>query len=159
MTTCLACARPTRGLYCEACRTGERAPSDRLVLQITPVAKPRMTRRDQWQKRDVVVRYRAYCDALRAAAERQGFALPDAGARMVFHLPMPPSWSKKRRAAMDGEPHQQKPDLDNLVKAVCDALRPDGDAQIWHMGPPEKRWARVGRVEITIEPVEVRRAA
>lgn len=41
---------------------------------------------------------------------------------MVFVMPMPKSWSKKKRLLMNGKPHQQKPDLDNMIKAVQDAL-------------------------------------
>jgi Holliday junction resolvase RusA-like endonuclease len=34
----------------------------------------------------------------------------------------PQSWSKKKVAAHLGRPHIQKPDLDNLAKAICDGL-------------------------------------
>lgn len=33
---------------------------------IVPVPKPRMTQRDKWQKRPAVMRYRAFCDEVRA---------------------------------------------------------------------------------------------
>ena len=35
---------------------------------------------------------------------------------------MPASWSKKKRASHAGQYHAQKPDADNVVKAVLDAL-------------------------------------
>ncbi|NBS71358.1 RusA family crossover junction endodeoxyribonuclease, partial [bacterium] len=35
---------------------------------------------------------------------------------------MPVSWSKKKRAAHDVQYHAQKPDADNVTKAVLDAL-------------------------------------
>jgi Holliday junction resolvase RusA-like endonuclease len=38
---------------------------------------------------------------------------------------MPNSWSKKKKAEFNGKPHQQKPDLDNLIKAFKDALCED----------------------------------
>lgn len=41
---------------------------------------------------------------------------------MVFVMPIPKSYSKKKQAALVGAPHTKKPDLDNLVKAVLDAL-------------------------------------
>lgn len=124
-----------------------------VTFPVTPVAKPRMTQRDQWAKRPAVVRYRAYCDALRGYAGREGFELPDAGAHITFVIPMPPSWSKRKRAAMDGAPHQQKPDVDNLLKGLFDALRPD-DAAIWQVAGMEKRWGTVGRVVIRITETE-----
>ncbi|MCR4339433.1 MAG: RusA family crossover junction endodeoxyribonuclease, partial [Gemmatimonadaceae bacterium] len=39
-----------------------------------------------------------------------------------FRLPMPPSWSNKKRLAMIGQPHAQKPDIDNLLKAVLEIM-------------------------------------
>lgn len=39
---------------------------------------------------------------------------------VVFKFEYPKSASKKSR--IDGAPHRKKPDCDNLVKAVCDAL-------------------------------------
>ena len=41
---------------------------------------------------------------------------------------MPASWSKKKRAAHAGQYHAQKPDTDNVVKAVLDALT---DCYVW----------------------------
>lgn len=81
---------------------------------ITPVGKPRMTRADKWKQRPPVMRYRMFCDEARL----HGIRVPENGAHITFVLPMPKSWSKKKRAAMDGQPHQQKPDLDNL-KNLC----------------------------------------
>jgi Holliday junction resolvase RusA-like endonuclease len=45
---------------------------------------------------------------------------------------MPKSWSKKKKQAMDGKPHQHRPDLDNLVKAVLDAFFEE-DKQIYEV--------------------------
>ena len=42
---------------------------------------------------------------------------------------MPCSWSKKKRAAYAGQHHAQKPDADNVVKAVLDALT---DCYVWN---------------------------
>ncbi len=41
---------------------------------------------------------------------------------VVCTFACPVSWSKKKRAAMIHRPHTQKPDGDNLLKAVKDAL-------------------------------------
>ena len=47
---------------------------------------------------------------------------------------MPASWSKKKRSAHAGQYHAQKPDADNVTKAVLDALTDCGawvdDAQV-----------------------------
>lgn len=84
------------------------------------MGKPRMTRRDTWKKRPVVLRYREYCDRIRAAA---GQVPQKVYSVIVFaYLPMPPSWSKKKRALMPSQLMQSRPDWDNIGKAVCDAL-------------------------------------
>jgi Holliday junction resolvase RusA-like endonuclease len=41
---------------------------------------------------------------------------------MIASFALPVSWSKRKRAAMLGRPHTQKPDADNLAKAVKDGL-------------------------------------
>jgi Holliday junction resolvase RusA-like endonuclease len=41
---------------------------------------------------------------------------------------MPVSWSKSKRFRHDGQPHDQKPDSDNVAKAVMDGLTA---AKIW----------------------------
>ena len=85
------------------------------------MGKPRMTQRDKWQKRDCVLRYREYCDRIRAAAKLCAdwdcYAV-----EVLAHLPMPKSWTKKKRAALMGQMMRAKPDWDNIGKAVCDAL-------------------------------------
>ena len=113
---------------------------------ITPVPKPRMTRRDVWLKppRPAVARYREFCDKVREA----GLQIPDADAHILFVLPMPESWSSKKKDAKDGTPHQTKPDLDNLLKGLVDACRRDTDERIWRYGSIRKIWGRTGRIEI-----------
>lgn len=54
----------------------------RLVADVPPVAKPRMTQRDRWKERPRVVKYRRFCDALRGFANRQRFEMPEAGAEI-----------------------------------------------------------------------------
>lgn len=112
-----------------------------LRANVTPAPKPRMTRRDKWKQRPSVMRYRAYCDAIRAS----GLTVED-GDHVQFWLPMPKSWSKRKQAESAGKPHKQKPDLDNLLKALFDALHED-DAHISAISA-EKGWARKGEVVI-----------
>lgn len=113
---------------------------------VDPVGKPRMTQRDVWAKRPAVLRYRDFCDRLRAEAARQHYRPSMDGDRVVFWIEMPRSWSKKKRAQMYGEPHQQKPDLDNLLKAFLDALMGE-DCTVWKI-TVEKRWGTYGRIEV-----------
>lgn len=92
-----------------------------MYIRIKPVPKPRMTRADKWKKRPSVVAYREFADELRLKFKGE---VPEK-IRIIFHMPMPKSWSFKKRVAHLDEPHQQKPDIDNLVKAVLDALCED----------------------------------
>lgn len=109
---------------------------------ITPMGKPRMTRADRWKKRPEVMRYRAFCDEVRL----HNVQLPESGFHVTFIIPMPPSWSRKKRQQFDGQPHQSKPDMDNLMKALMDAIY-DDDAHIWD-GRITKRWGDTGKIII-----------
>lgn len=113
-----------------------------LRIAIDPIGKPRMTQRDVWKKRPCVMRYRQFCDELRL--QYRGL-LPDK-LTLRFVIAMPLSWSKKKRLAMDGQPHQQKPDIDNLVKSVLDALCSD-DSYVWHL-EATKCWGQDGLIQI-----------
>lgn len=62
---------------------------------------------------------------------------------------MPASWSEKKKAEMDGRPHQQKPDLSNLVKAFEDALT-DNDQSINLYREVKKIWGKYGKIVIHI---------
>lgn len=64
----------------------------------------------------------------------------------VFWIPMPPSWSKKKKREMFGTPHRQTPDLDNLEKAVLDAIFSD-DSKVWAM-LAYKYWGYDGAIDI-----------
>ncbi len=99
-----------------------------IVLEIEPCPAPRMTRSDSWKgspgckiaRRPSVQRYFDYRDAIRAAAGEIK-EVPE-GLDMLFRFTMPDSWSKKKKLAMDGKLHRQRPDIDNLVKACQDSL-------------------------------------
>jgi Holliday junction resolvase RusA-like endonuclease len=114
-----------------------------IKLDIAPVPKPRMVKSDSWAKRPAVLRYWDFKDELvRLWGDRE---LPDTF-HVIFTMPMPVSWSEKRKALFDGKPHQQKPDADNLQKGLQDSLM-DDDSVIWDVRMT-KRWGRVGSIEI-----------
>ena len=121
----------------------------RFTIPGTPCPKPRMTRRDVWKKRPCVVRYREWADRARACAPADLTQEPVC-LNMVAYLPMPESWPKKKREAMRGQLHRQKPDLDNLAKSCADSLF-ESD-QCIAFGTFVKRWDDgVGaRVEIEV---------
>lgn len=111
-----------------------------------------MTRRDTWANKAVrpsVQRWRAFRDAVQAA----GLEVKD-GDALLFVVPMPPSWSAKKRAAMEALPHRQKPDLDNLIGGLFDAAMPEGDQHIARLGACGKVWGRVGVILVTSEKTD-----
>jgi len=102
-------------------RVRHRAGQIRIVIPGPPPGKPRMTQRDKWAKRPEVVRYRDWCDLVRATA---GKDVPDASLvrelNWTAYFEPPQSWSMKTRAAVIGTCHRQKPDRDNIDKAILD---------------------------------------
>lgn len=110
---------------------------------VTPVTKPRQTRRDKWEERPSVMVYRAFADEVRL----RRIHVPEEGAVITFVLPMPASWSEKKKQSMDGQPHCQTPDIDNLLKALLDAVHKN-DSHIHHIAGLTKKWGREGSITI-----------
>lgn len=116
---------------------------ERIVINVDPMGKPRMTRRDKWKKRPVVTKYNGYKDIINLNMKW------DIGDVLDIHfiMPMPKSWSKKKKEEMNGKPHKNKPDLDNLIKGVKDAVLKE-DSHVWKYIEPTKRWGYEGKIII-----------
>lgn len=108
----------------------------RFIIPGAPVSKPRQTQSDKWKKRPCVVAYREWADTARASCAA---IAPNVFQMMAyFYLPFPPSYSQSKRDGMAGSLHYLKPDIDNLVKALLDAIFPnDSHIAIVHA---YKRW-------------------
>ena len=102
-----------------------------------------MTQSDRWRSRPCTDKYWAYKDRL---IELYGDQEVPETLHLIFTIPMPPSWSAKKKATMMGRPHQNKPDIDNLIKAFLDALLPD-DAHVWDIRA-SKVWGTDGSIEV-----------
>lgn len=111
------------------------------IYNITPVPAPRMTRSDKWKKRPVVLKHFAFRDECKLKK-----ITVKSGDSIIFVLPMPKSWSKKKKAEYDSKPHEQKPDLDNLCKSLLDAIYED-DSHI-HTLNLKKIWGYDGKIII-----------
>ena len=124
-----------------------------IVIDITPTPAPRMTQQDRWAKRPAVVRYIGFQKHLVMLCNIKGLtALPNEMG-WTFEMPIPKSWSKKKKAEMIGRPHRQKPDLDNLIKGFQDSMtygREDDDSHIDSYLPTRKIWAEIGRIIIYV---------
>lgn len=112
------------------------------ILIVRPIGKPRMTQRDKWKPSLATSRYRAYKDELNWLFKD---TIPDQ-LDVTFNIEMPKSWSEKKKTKMDGTPHQQKPDIDNLVKGLLDALCEE-DAYVFRVNAV-KYWSRTGSIKL-----------
>lgn len=101
---------------------------------------------------------KAYESEIRQAFLRQGgetFAGLPVMVEIEASYPMPKSWSKRKREEARGTYCGNKPDLDNLEKAILDALNGlawDDDKAVVIL-IANKRWEDTGGVEITITDV------
>mgnify|MGYP003154716958 FL=1 len=107
-----------------------------MILNIPPCSKPRMTQRDRWKKRQCVLDFFAFRDRIKQEVKRINTLLIKESPfdwdnlTIIFLVPMPKSWSKKKKALMAGKPMQQRPDLDNYLKGLFDATHEE-DSSIW----------------------------
>lgn len=126
------------------------------LFDVIPMGKPRMTQRDRMytnpnhkdpkkRQRKVVTDYLEFKDRIQACAKQLNYQMGDV-IEVVFLIPMPKSWSQKKRLQMEKMPHKQTPDVDNLTKALMDALNKD-DSNVWKTNV-QKRWAFNGSIII-----------
>lgn len=131
-----------------------------IYLPVTPQRAPRMnsgdktSRRNGMPARPIVRKYAEYCSAIRSHWPK-GMDFPDERAWIVFYVPMPKSWSKKKKDEMRGRLHQQRPDKDNYEKGLYDAIyykHPKGKDDS-HIADSRitKLWADVGYIEIYLD--------
>ena len=97
-----------------------------IIIEGEPIGKPRMTQRDKWQRRPIVLAYRDWADKARLTLYRKvrTHHLP-AGLYSVSwsaYIGMADSWSEKKKAKLKGQLHFGKPDRDNIDKALLDSL-------------------------------------
>ena len=139
-------------------KVAQKGLNEPVTFIIDPMGKPRMTRQDKWRtdpfhkdpkkrQRPVVTRYWQWKRQINILADAEGFVFPESGTHIIFTLQMPRSWSKKIKEEMIGKPHQQKPDLDNMVKGVKDSLLEE-DSHIWDYRL-SKYWGTEGSIKIS----------
>jgi len=72
---------------------------------------------------------------------------------VVAVRPLPKSWSKKKRKAMRGRYAKPRPDLDNILGGVMDALFPDDDDLVVETAV-RKIWGDEPAIHIRIEGID-----
>ena len=116
-----------------------------ITINVAPCSKPRMTRADKWKKRQCVTKFFAFRDAIKQSSIHN-IALESFD--IEFHIPMPKSWSKKKKELHNGTPHKQRPDLDNYIKAWCDSVFEE-DSVVWRF-KASKRWTdKPGHIKLS----------
>jgi len=117
-------------------------------LELDPVAKPRMTQRDRWSKRPAVLKYWKFKDDLADVRDDlAAFILEHPDVQITFGIPMPKSWSKKKSRERLLGYHKQRPDVDNLLKGLLDAVM-DEDSAVSSVFC-QKIWTRKGFMLVT----------
>ena len=119
------------------------------VYEITPVTKPRMTQRDKWKQRPCVLKFFNFRDQVQSL----GIKIPESGSHVIFVIPMPKSWSKRKKGAFNTSAHRGaideaiKMDLDNCLKALMDSVFKD-DSCVWDIRI-SKIWGYKGRIYVS----------
>jgi Holliday junction resolvase RusA-like endonuclease len=125
-------------------------------IETTPMGAVRMTRRGKF----VSIKAQRYLNFKNSVGWqlKPHYNKPLKGALKVdvtFILPVPDSWSGKKKREHIGAPVTVKPDADNLVKALMDAANKIvwlDDNQVSDM-VVRKRYGYEGAIEITVTEV------
>ena len=112
------------------------------IFAINPMGKPRITHQGRFTDR--AKKYYKYKEDL--LIQRGSFVMPESNLYIIFYIPFPRSWNAKQKEQMYLKPHQQKPDLDNLVKALFDTFLTE-DKKIWEFRAV-KVWNYEGSISI-----------
>ncbi len=127
-------------------------PTQAVTIHTKPVGAPRQSRRDTWAPRPCVLAYRAFRDKIRLAFGAVPPAETVEEIVVIAEFAMPATWSAKRLGQMLGRKKRTKPDGDNVLKAVIDALW-DQDSAIGDC-TVRRRWGVTDAVTITIHTME-----
>jgi Holliday junction resolvase RusA-like endonuclease len=124
------------------------------LFDVVPMGAIRMTQSDRWKtnpnhndpkkrQREVVTQYFDYKNKIVQQARQMNFQLPEV-LEVVFLVPMPFTWSEKKKVRNNKKPVKKRPDIDNYVKAFMDAMSNE-DGNIWKI-IAEKRYAFRGSI-------------
>ena len=113
------------------------------VIHQQAMGKPRSNR---YTRNAAIEKYHIWAEKLRYEMKEQGIRLCDLGEVIQIDwyakIQMPKSWTKKKKLELDGEIHRQKPDRDNIDKAILDSMyyKADSDDCVVGCGYLEKKW-------------------
>jgi len=129
-----------------------------LEIPMDPVAKgrPRVSTRGGFARTYTPTKTRDAESEIQMHLRKAWNAPPLTGpieAAIHFFVPIPASFSKKKKLAMDGQPVLKRPDLDNYAKLVLDAANGIlfiDDAQVWLL-ELHKNYAFEGKIVISMD--------
>ncbi len=116
--------------------------------QIEKGAKSPVAANYWYNKRKRYLKYIEWRDELKRECNRVLYFPQTSGYWLKFFIPMPKSWSIKKKNKFRFEPCLKKEDTSNFVKAYEDALFKD-DSVIWDFRA-SKFWADIGYIEVSI---------
>jgi Holliday junction resolvase RusA-like endonuclease len=124
------------------------------LFDVVPMGAVRMTQSDKWKtnpnhsdpqkrQRETVARYFDFKDKVRQQARQMNYKMSGV-LEIVFLVPMPNSWSEKKKLRHNKHPVTTRPDIDNYIKSFMDALEVE-DGFVWKV-ITEKRHAFKGSI-------------
>ena len=118
------------------------------TIKVVPVGKPRMTQKGLWKP--VVKRYYYNVETFKLWAKdvpRKDVSVVS----WIAYFPFPKSYTNSKRDSLRGQPHQLKPDRDNIDKFILDSLF-SSDQRI-HAGLTAKYWddGKGARIELLVK--------
>lgn len=96
----------------------------RLSLDVTPTAKgrPRFTRTGRSYTPKKTADAEALIKEIVGYQWKEGQLEGALSVTIEFWMPIPKSWSEKKKREYEGVPHISRPDLDNMTKLILDSL-------------------------------------
>ena len=124
------------------------------IFNVIPMGAVRMTQSDKWKlnpnhvdpkkrQREVVSRYFEFKNQIKLQAEQMNYKLGEI-LEIIFLVPMPFTWSEKKKVKHNKLPVKTRPDIDNYVKSFMDALENE-DGFVWNI-KAQKRYAFKGSI-------------
>jgi len=123
--------------------------TEMIEINMTPFPKPRLTHGDRIPGRKVADTYYRKSNELWVLCKNAKY-IPTETLSITFVIPIPKSYSKKvklKKGILPGQPHKQRPDLDNLIKAFKDSLYKE-DSIVWKYCEMKKIWGLEGKILI-----------
>ena len=126
------------------------------LIPIDPIAasRPRVTRNATFYSKRYTD-FKAACNDYLSLTHKMPILDGAVRLRVVFDMPIPKSWSKKRKNEAEGCYHTSKPDSDNLQKALLDAMNGivfEDDSQVADIRAV-KRYAKTGGIWYKAEQI------